>query len=157
MTDELTLRQRKFIKGIVSGNSPTEAMKNAGYSPKGKASDIMGRPAVAQFLQKHMERVGITDELLAQKLRDGLNAKTTPKSEGGQRYDDQFVRKQFLDIIFKLRGDYAPERSENITKTINITIDRGFIEALKDSRAISGEQADVLEAEIVRDLPEHEE
>jgi hypothetical protein len=103
-----------------------------------------------------MEKAGINDTLIAKKLRDGLDAMAPPRKDGGKQYEDQFVRKQFLDVIFKVRGDYAPERTENIEKNIVIVMDGRMIEALRDSKALPIEEADVLDAEIVSDSREDE-
>jgi hypothetical protein len=98
-----------------------------------------------------MERTGINDTLLATKLLEGLSAMAPPRRDGGTQYADQFVRKQFLDVIFKVRGDYAPDRTETTEKHITIVMDGRMVEALRDSKMLETQDADVLEAEIVRD------
>jgi len=147
---EPNVKQRRFVSELLKGKNQTQAAVSAGYRAD-YASDLMKMPQVKGLLDKAMRDAGIDDLLIARKLREGLDAKTPPKKEGGKQYADQFVRKQFLDVIFKLRGDYAPERTENVQKSISITIDRGFLEALKDTKFLSAHEAEVLEAEIVRD------
>jgi hypothetical protein len=72
-----------------------------------------------------------------------------PRRDGGTLYPDNFVRKQYLDLLCRIRGDYAPEKTEHLDKRIQIVLDRGMIEALRDTDAITVEEADVLDAEIV--------
>lgn len=113
----------------------------------------MKNPTIQGLLHTAMHQAGIDDLLIARKLREGLDAKAPPRKDGGRQYPDQFVRKQFLDVIFKLRGDYAPEKSEHTNKTINLTLDMGMIKALKDTKFITDAEVDILEAEIVREEP----
>ena len=145
---EATVKQRKFVAELLKGKSNGAAALAAGYS-EDYGSDLVKSPTIQGLLATAMAKAGIDDNLIARKLREGLDAKTPPRKEGGQQYPDQFVRKQFLDVIFKLRGDYAPEKAETVHKTINITIDKGMIEAWKDTGFITGDQDKILEAEVV--------
>jgi hypothetical protein len=148
----VTPRHRKFVKGLIAGKSPSAAAISAGYTEGGYGSHLMKQPAVQSILVAEMEKQGLTDSILVRKLRDGLNAQTVPRREGGQRYDDQFVRKQFLDIIFKVRGDYAPERTESTEKKIVLIMDGRMQKALKDTGKLTLTEAEVLEAEVVDEL-----
>lgn len=148
--NEPSVRQRKFVSELIRGASQSSAAVAAGYSAE-HGTALMKNPAVQGLLHTAMQQAGIDDLLIARKLREGLDAKAPPRKDGGRQYPDQFVRKQFLDVIFKLRGDYAPEKSEHLTKTINLTIDMGMIKALKDTKFITDEEVGILEAEIVRE------
>lgn len=143
------IKQRNFVAGLLKGKTKAEAAVDAGYSAD-YGSELAKTATVQNILAEAMQKAGITDNLIARKLREGLDAKTPPRKEGGSQYPDQFVRKQFLDVIFKLRGDYAPEKSETVHKTISITIDKGMIEAWKDTGFIDAEEVKLLEAEIVQ-------
>jgi hypothetical protein len=146
--EKLTPRHRRFIKNQMLGMSQQAAAAKAGYAPA-YASQLMRQPLIRSELASQMEQAGITETLLAKKLREGLNAKTPPKKEGGSQYEDQFVRKQFLDVIFKLRGDYAPERKETTEKHITIMMDAAMIKSLKDSRVLTEEECDILDADVI--------
>jgi len=150
----ITSRQRKFIKAVVQGNTYRAAAIKAGYQSPDYGSILMKQPHIRTALQAYMHKAGITDELIARKLKEGLNAKTVPRSEGGKRYDDQFVRKQFLDIVLRIRGDYAPEKFEAVNKQITLVIDNKMLEALKDSKALT--EADVVELERLPLNEEHD-
>lgn len=155
----LAPKHRSFIHHLMKGETINRAGKLAGFGQK-TGYDLMRNPAIRSELVKRMNDVGITDNLLARKLKQGLNAKTVPHRDGGVRYDDQFVRKQWADIIFKLRGDYAPEKIESEHKSIQIIIDGNMLKALQDSRAITPAELQaldsepILEGEIVNDADE---
>jgi hypothetical protein len=146
--NEPSVKQRKFVSELIRGSSQSAAAVSAGYSAS-SSSDLMKNPAVQGLLNEAMKQAGIDDLLIARKLREGLDAKAPPRKDGGRQYPDQFVRKQFLDVIFKLRGDYAPEKSEHLTKTINLTLDMGMIKALKDTQFLDAEEVQLLESHLV--------
>jgi hypothetical protein len=142
---ELSPRHKKFIKSVLKGNSYRASAKLAGYKDLDYGSRLMKDATIQNALLQRMQEAGITDTLLAKKLKDGLNAKTVPRADGGKRYDDQFVRKQFLDIIFKITGAYAPERFESVNKQITLVIDGQMLEALKDTKVLDAEELEYLE------------
>lgn len=140
----LAPKHYQFIGGLLSGKSIKDASLNAGF---GQASgyDLMKNPAIRNELQRQMEVAGIDDKYLALKIKQGLNARTVPQKDGGKRYDDQFVRKQWADLAIKVKGGYAPEKIESEVKVIQLVIDGNMIQALKDSRAVSNEELASLE------------
>jgi len=146
---KITPKHRKFVKGLIGGQTSSAAARNAGFKDSRYGSYLMAQPAIQSLLLQQMEKAGISDDVLAKKLKDGLSARTPPKAGVPGRYEDHFVRKQFLDLIFKLRGDYAPEKIESTEKRIVIVFDTRSIAGLKDSGAISDEEANILDAEIV--------
>lgn len=141
----MEVKHRKFVKGVLAGNNLCEAARLAGYKGTSYPQRLMNRADVQRLLLSEMEKAGINDGFLAKRLKDGLNAKTVPRRDGGKRYDDQFVRKQFMDIVLKVRGDYAPEKVETTTKTIQLVIDHKMLEALKDSKALPEKELEELE------------
>ena len=147
---ELTNKHKRFVRNTIAGMSSAMAASRAGYAPS-YGKNLLQQPAVRTELALQMQKAGITETLLAKKLREGLNAQTPPKREGGQQYEDQFVRKQFLDVIFKLRGDYSSIKTEHTEKRITILMDSNMVKSLRDSRAITAEEGDILEAEVIND------
>jgi len=152
MSDKLTVQQRRFVKGLVEGKNLRGATRYAGYISPDYGSVLMKQDNIRTALQAHLHKAGITDSLIAKKLKDGLNAKTVPRMSGGKRYDDQFVRKQFLDVILRIRGDYAPERFESINKQITLVVDDKMLEALKDSKALDAEEIEYLEHTPIKEI-----
>lgn len=149
-------KHKKFISNLMQGRGIQKSAELAGFDGS-TGYDLMKNPAIKTALVAKMEKAGITEDMLAKKLKQGLSAKTVPRRDGGKRYDDQFVRKQFLDIIFKLRGDYAPEKIESTQQSIKIIIDAPMINALKDSRALSAEEIDYIECEAIKENNDGEE
>ncbi|MBW1975228.1 MAG: terminase small subunit [Deltaproteobacteria bacterium] len=152
-----TVRQRRFVKAIMEGCSQTDAAIRAGYKPS-NATDtasklIRTNETVRAMLLSEFEKAGITDRLVAEKMREGLDAMTPPRKEGGSRYEDFFVRKQYLDIYFRLIGAYAPEKVEMTEKKIVINITPEFVKGLMDAKAIDETEARVIEAEVLESEP----
>jgi len=73
---ELTPKQRKYVKGVVEGKSKKQAALDAGYteSMAQKPKDKIETPAVKAAFTELLEQAGVTDELLAQRIFEGLNA-----------------------------------------------------------------------------------
>ena len=146
----LTGQHRKFVRKRAAGESIKDSADYSGFSNQ-YGRELANMPIVKTAIVKAMDKAGINDHLLARKVKQGLNAKTAPRTEGGKRYDDQFVRKQWADIVFKLRGDYAPEKSESTHSEIILVINEKRIKGLRDSGAISEDEAEVLEAEVIKE------
>lgn len=136
---------RKFIKHVLNGRPVTHASQLAGFGRQ-TGYDLMKNPAIQNELARQMEKVGITDNYLAKKIKQGLNARTAPQKDGGTRYDDQFVRKQWADIAIRVKGGYAPEKIQTEHKIIQLVIDGNMVKALKDSKALSKKEIEELEA-----------
>jgi phage terminase small subunit len=71
-------RRRILIEKLLDGNTRKQAAIAAGYSPKSAenyASQIVRTPAVQETYRQIMERVGLSDDYLAQKGMSLLNAK----------------------------------------------------------------------------------
>jgi hypothetical protein len=135
---------RKFIKHLLNGQNISNSSQLAGFGRQ-TGYGLMKNPAIKNELARQMEKAGITDQYLAKKIKQGLNAKTAPQKDGGTRYDDQFVRKQWADLAIKVKGGYAPEKIETEHKIIQLVIDGNMLQALKDSKAISRDELKELE------------
>jgi hypothetical protein len=71
----LSLRERRFIKALIAGDCPTEAMRKAGYAESTalrKAGEKLQKvqPAISDICEKE----GLTDEKLVRTLLEGLHA-----------------------------------------------------------------------------------
>ena len=97
--DDLTIRQRKVVDGILEGKSGPAAARAAGYSEayarKYRPSEHKG---VKNALTKEMRRQGINEKRFAQVMDAGLNAKRTICTPGGiVETPDHSVRHKFLE------------------------------------------------------------
>lgn len=71
----MSIRERKFIKALVAGKTPTQAMREAGYSEStalAKQSEKVGK--LADTIKQLMDRKGLTDDYLLDLLMQGLRA-----------------------------------------------------------------------------------
>lgn len=147
--ESLTRQHRKFVEGLSDGMTQPAAAQYAGFaSSYGK--DLARVPAIKTLLMQKLEEKGLTEDKIAEKLAEGLDAMAPPRKDGGTLYPDNFVRKQYLDLLCRIRGDYAPDKTEHTEKKIQITLDLGMLKSLKDSGMLSSEDAEVLDAEIVK-------
>src|SRR5262245_32971490 len=71
---KLSVRQRKFIKAKRDGLSNARAKREAGYAPSTKTEDVV--KSVKLQMGAALEQFGLTDGLLAQRMREGLDATT---------------------------------------------------------------------------------
>ncbi len=144
----LSRQHRKFVEGLSEGMTQAHAAEYAGFSGS-YGKDLARVPEIKTLLLQKLEEKGLTEDKIAEKLAEGLDAMAPPRKDGGTLYPDNFVRKQYLDLLCRIRGDYAPEKSEHVEKKIQITLDLGMLKSLKDSGMLSPEDANILEAEIV--------
>jgi len=145
---------KTFIKHLLSGKPINQSSRLAGFGNQ-TGYGLMKNPAIQNELARQMEAAGISDKYLARKIKSGLNARTVPQKENGQRYDDQFVRKQWCDLAIKVKGGYAPEKIEAEHKVIQIVIDGNMLNALKDAKALS--DSDLKEMETMEHTPIEDE
>lgn len=156
MAKALLPRKKKFADKVLKDNmNGAEAARAVGV-PDNIAAQTAYRwlhkdQGVRAYLFKEMEKAGITDPYVAQKMKEGMSAMTKPVKEGGERYEDYFVRKQYIDMYFRLKGMYAPEKSEHTETQIILNITPQLSDGLKDALGLEGEEADVFEAEIIRE------
>lgn len=119
-----TVKQKIAIKHILNGDSVSKAMIKAGYSPK-TAKDPQRLTNSGVFIDT-LEKTGISDDLLAQTLLDGLNATKTIVM--GKESSESFVdiqpdiptRLKALDIGLKLKGHNRDNTVTNNTIVLPI-------------------------------------
>lgn len=100
----VTIRERKFIKGILEGMTPTAAMRAAGYA-KTTANVKQGQKLekVRESLQELMDRKGISDDCLLNALAEGLKAtkniscNVIIKTKDGMK-DADSMTKDFVEV-----------------------------------------------------------
>lgn len=136
----VTARQKRFVKELIRRPIKKDAALAAGYSSGEYAYELLAEPHIQSLLVMELKKAGVDDELAANKMAEGLDAMTPPKKDGGERYDDQFVRKQYLDMYFRLKGNYAPTEHNVSQKTININITPEMASALADAGAFSEDE-----------------
>lgn len=110
---KLTTRQRGFLEGKLAGQTDMRAALDAGYSEstaRNAQQKILGRPSVARKFAEILEAAGISDERLAQRLAEGLDAREVKffQHEGKviskRTVVDYSQRGRHLEIALKLKG-----------------------------------------------------
>lgn len=131
MARGLTKKQRGFVKDYIkNGNGTQAAINNYNTTDENTAAVIASENLIKPKIQNAILEA-LPDELLSQIHREGLFAskaiyiKTEAGSEKVDEEPDYAVRHKYLDTAYKLRGDYAPEKS------ITVNIDSTPTERLK--------------------------
>jgi hypothetical protein len=122
MAQNLTIKERKFIKAMMDHGNITQAVIDAGYKHKDRdsASSIGWnllrklRPHIADVLEMR----GIDDTRLSKIIDDGLQAQKiemVKDADGNQKFGmvtDHFIRHRYLETALKVKGGFAPEKKE---------------------------------------------
>lgn len=112
-----TSKQRRAVKIMVDkGMSASGAMREAGYSVA--TSKDPGKLTRTEAFQYLMEEMGVSDNLLVDTLKNGMQA--TKDNE-----PDHAVRHKFLETGLKLKGYSKNDATNNMT----------FINIARDQRA----------------------
>lgn len=83
MTAKLTNKQRLFTKHYVMGRSGRDAAILAGYSERSAeaiASENLRKPEITRAIEAILDRSGLSDEALAQRLRKAIDAGLTKRA-----------------------------------------------------------------------------
>lgn len=112
-----TIRQRKYAKSRIDGKTQAQAARDAGYkeSVALKAGDKIEKKAAVQNLFKDLvDKAGLTDQKLARRLNEGVDAKETkfflmPTPNGLKKIVTRSVvhhseRRAHLEIALKVKG-----------------------------------------------------
>jgi hypothetical protein len=127
-SERLKIRERKFIKAILDGKCPTDAMREAGYAENTalyKSGEKLKK--VKSTIQQLMEKRGLTDDRLLEVLEQGLESKKViaaniiaPNGEGMKdansltkdfiEVEDFATRHKYLDTALKLKDSYPASK-----------------------------------------------
>jgi phage terminase small subunit len=103
-------KQRKYVAGLVAGKSKKQAALEAGYAPstaENAKQKIDRRPGVQELFQDLLEDAGVTDKLLAQRIREGLNATIVSKETAHALREvliDFAERREMVELAIKMKG-----------------------------------------------------
>lgn len=118
----MTQRQKKYVKAIAQGIPKNQALQKAGYSGNTNVYAVEKSPEIRKPLLRAMEKIGITDDKLAECMREGLSAKkklffTQNGSVSDERtVKDMETRHKYLKTSLEVRGDLItnPEMNLNL-------------------------------------------
>lgn len=118
MADEkpkLTLKQAAWLKHYIETGNATEAARRAGYRGTQQSLSAIGYENLKKLqlpVAELMDRMGLSDACLMQKLREGLDAVVTRTAtdhgaiSDEREYVDYPTRHSYLDTALKLKGKY---------------------------------------------------
>ena len=117
-----------------------DGLKGASQAEEGPVSREYGPLAPADSdMAIALDHEGLSPPLLARKLKILLESVTPKWNKDGDCWDyfiDSELWRRVIEMVMKLRGDYAPE------KRINVNIDMGLEELLKGSVGMTPEEAE---------------
>jgi hypothetical protein len=106
-----TLREKKFIEAYIENNgNATEAYLAINPKVKRKNASVYGirmLEKVSFEVKEFLDKLGLNDLALSQKLKEGLEA---VKKVSGFDVPDHNVRVRYLDMAFKLKNIYPTEK-----------------------------------------------
>lgn len=131
--EELTKKQKGFVKDYVETGNGTEAALN-NYDIEGKnkenvaasiASENLTKPNIVKAIESIAER--IPDDLLVEKHLELLTVpkkvRTYIRGDLTSEYEevDSNAIGKGLDMAYKIKGTYAPEKIQQTNVNINLT------------------------------------
>lgn len=131
-----TLKQQKFVEGLVAGKSMRQAALDAGYSEsvadnaRTEILEHLGTQKLVKSLADVLEEKGIDNEFISDKLKEGMSAKR--QSITGDWYDDYATRHKYLETAIKIKGELI-EKTDITSGGKPIPILGGLTNETKDS------------------------
>jgi len=107
-TKELTIKQRKFVKALARSGNATQASIDAGYNVKTRAGagnigvKNLQKDGVVTALNEELDKVGLTNDKTADILEEAITSGVGRDSRNSDAL-------RGLDMLFKIRGNYAPK------------------------------------------------
>ena len=114
-------RQRKYAAAIVSGKSKQQAKREAHYAESTKGKDIERKPAVQSLFTKLLEKAGVTDDLLAKRIYQGLHANVVARETATARREvlvDYPERRGMTELSLKLKGHLIDKHELRMVRTL---------------------------------------
>jgi hypothetical protein len=119
-----TVKQRQYVAGRLAGKSKKQSALDAGYGPgmaKNPGQKIDAKPAVEQLFTQLLTAAGATDELLAKRVFQGLNATAVLRET---LYADREVlinfaeRREMTELVLKLKGYLIDKHELRMVRTL---------------------------------------
>lgn len=112
---ELSPSVKAVAQLVLDGMSPADAGMTVGYRTPSSGNEIMRRPEVKDAMIEAMERRGITRNLLAKKMKQGLNAMTRVYHHGQlvDEIEDYGTRHKYLSTALDAFDDKKKSADDN--------------------------------------------
>jgi len=164
----LTFREKRFVERyLTNGFDRHEAYLYAYPGPKtmatvkGAPNRLLSKPKVRRAIEDALKAAGIDERLIAQKIREGLEATriVATVSEKGPDGEERLVkvrdidynaRHRYLETLIKIRGDVAPKqvhhKHDHQVNVHPIDLDKFRLDQPRP-KAIEADVVDVTEAD----------
>lgn len=118
------VRQNRLVKALINGECLRDVAISTGLSPataSSQASDILRRPEAKESFIRILERKGLTDDFLAGKAAELLEAETPHFfSKDGIVCDERFTpahetRRKTLELVSKFKGHLKETSSTDVS------------------------------------------
>ena len=153
----LTGREKKYVKYRADGCKVGESSLRAGFATPQYGTYLKGQEHIQSAIQEALVKVGLTDELIAKRLKEGVDA-THPekKSKDGvvliaKGQADFFTRHKYIETTMKAKGSLAQEGTQVKNQQINIIVTPDVAKGFLDSGVI-----DKKEHKDLKEYIEHE-
>lgn len=107
----ISVRQKKYIKGVAAGKSKYKAAIEAGYSENTAREPTrnLEKPGIKEELNRALEKSGITTQAITDKVKEGMGAKKvvifgTGDNIAIEKAEDYAVQHKYLETAIKLKG-----------------------------------------------------
>lgn len=153
-TNDLTIRERKLVAGVIEGQPQRQAAIAAGYPEKSAsvaASNVMNRANVRDLVRAHLRDAGLDDETLARKLRSLVEAQAVGMTKDGDVVPlgpDNHAQIKALEMAYKLTDAFP---NPKLDVDLNM---KGAIVVLRPEDAIAPDPfaGDVIDGDSVIDV-----
>lgn len=121
-TSSVVIRQKKVLKEMLANDGKLEpAVRKAGYSKNyARAGRFQKTKTWKDLLEEYLP-----DDELQKKHKQLLNQKTKLRFKGVEigEVDETDVQAKALDMAYKLKGKYAPEKFQNVSPYEDMTLE----------------------------------
>jgi hypothetical protein len=127
---KLTRRQKILVSALAAGSDRVTAEQLAGYSTKHPGqSAYQALKYLANSFPQLLDKHGLTDSVLIDKhLKPLLKARRKKhwahngKVRDTRSYADNDTRLAALDMTFRLKGTYAPTKTQNESRSVDVIV-----------------------------------
>ena len=145
-------KMKKYARRVAETGEIIRSATDVGYRGN-YGSQLMKNPKILTAIQQEMDNLNVDTEAIVRKIKQGLNAYRVIK-DGGKKYKDFHAQHKFLDMVLKIRGDYAPEKHEIRQEKLTLIITPEVLKGLKDSEAITDAEAEAITVEAEEEQEE---
>lgn len=130
--NKLTVKQRKFVQGIVAGKPQYKAYEDAGYKTSSdlvarvESTNQLAKPNVQKALQEALAKYNLTTDRLVKPISDAIDAdKVVIVGQGDDAFadvqPDHAIRLKAAAMGLRLTGADRQEVPNNIYNFVKIT------------------------------------